>query len=40
MTSFLGILANLSLRLKIAFKVDAMHTRVFTDIALYYLFFI
>lgn len=37
MTGFFGILANLSVRLKIAFKVNAVHMRVFTDIALYHL---
>lgn len=38
MTGFFGILANLSVRLTIAFKVAAMHMRLFTDIAFYYLY--
>lgn len=38
MTGFLGTLANLPIRPKLAFRVDAMHLRVFTDIALNYLY--
>lgn len=38
MTGFFGTLANLSIRLKLAFRVDAMHVRVFTDTALNYLY--
>lgn len=38
MTGFFGTLGNLSIRLKLAFRVDAVHMRVSTDIALNYLY--
>lgn len=38
MTGSFGTLANLSMRLKLAFRIDAMHMRVFTYIALNYLY--
>lgn len=38
MTGFFGTLANLSIRLKLAFRIDTVHMSVFTDIALNYLY--